>query len=127
MIEYNEVMLTALLGLSATVYGLIEVAKPLIKPALRKAKVADVTYPIIWQVVGVVLGIIAVIVVGTEDVSFLRMWNIVPVDVPEAVDVVLTGVMVGLGDRAVHWFLDWIQDNGEAVSKWLKLLSGANS
>jgi hypothetical protein len=140
MIEYNEVMLTAILGLSASVYAIMEaVGKPFLKrviawvetqkwipilngidPKERGKKLTKTVYPIVWRVLGVLLGIGAVALSGNGNVSFLKMWNIYLADLPDWVDILVTGVVVGLGDRGIHWLVDWIEANGISIANWLE-------
>jgi hypothetical protein len=128
MLEYNEVMLTAIIGLSATVYAIMEaVGKPLLKRIFARitlsrlpVNIQEVAYPIAWRGLGVLLGIGAVALSGNDNVSFLKMWNVYLVDLPDYVDILVTGIVVGLGDRSIHWLVDWIEANGVAISKWLE-------
>ena len=124
--EYDPIMLTALLGLSASVWAIMEVVKPALSGVFdRLNKTVKIPVNIqtpakfaIWRFLGILLGIGAVAVV--DGVSFLEMWNIYLVDMPAWVDVVVTGVVVGLGDRAIHWIVDGIEANGGAIADYLK-------
>jgi hypothetical protein len=140
MLEYNEVMLTAIIGLSASVYAIMEaVGKPFLKrviawvetqkwipvlngisPNDREKVLTKTVYPIVWRAIGVLLGIGAVALSGNDNVSFLKMWNVYLVDLPDYVDVLVTGIVVGLGDRSIHWVVDWIESNGISIANWLE-------
>jgi hypothetical protein len=128
MIEYNEVMLTALLGLSASVYAIMEaLGKPFLKRVFKRidlsrlpVNIQEAAYPTAWRVLGVLLGIGAVALSGNANVSFLKMWNIYLADLPNWVDILVTGVVVGLGDRGIHWLVDWIESNGISIANWLE-------
>jgi len=127
--DYDPIMLTALLGLSASVWAIMEVIKPIFSKAFEKltasqfwpiknVQISDTAKFAIWRGLGVVLGIGAVAVV--DGVSFLQMWNIYIGEVPAWADVVVTGIVVGLGDRAIHWLVDGIEANGGAIAGYLK-------
>jgi len=131
--DYDPIMLTALLGLSASVWAIMEVVKPalgglfdrLTKTAKIPVNIQKPTKFAIWRFLGVLLGIGAVAIV--EGVSFLEMWNIYLVDMPAWVDVVITGAVVGLGDRAIHWIVDGMEANGVAIADYLKGVGNAQT
>jgi hypothetical protein len=123
--QYNDYMLTELLGLSVAVWGVIKVLNPIIKStvngvALRQEKtVPENLFSIIFQVLAFVLGI--GLVATVDNASIAKLFYVQFDEKWANVDMILTGLFVGLNSGGIHWLKTFIVENGAAINAILKL------
>jgi hypothetical protein len=123
--QYNDYMLTELLGLSVAVWGVIKVLNPIIKStvngvALRQEKtVPENLFSIIFQVLAFVLGI--GLVATVDNASIAKLFYVQFDEKWANVDMILTGLFVGLNSGGIHWLKKFIVENGAAINAILKL------
>jgi hypothetical protein len=123
--QYDDFMLTELLGLSLSVWGVIRVLNPIIKSSIntialkRNMTLHDNLFAVIFQVMAFVLGVAMVATV--DNASIAKLFYIHYDEKWANVDVILTGLLVGLNSNGIHWIKEFIIENGESINKLLKL------
>jgi hypothetical protein len=118
MIEYNEFMLGTFFMIAASIAAIME--KP-IKPTIKQLftliesktshVISDDMRYTVYQAVAIALGIAAA-AMEVDDVSFSRLFYATISDDLKWLEIIVTGIMLGLGDIAINGVVKFAQRDG---------------